>query len=140
MIWGYALSGQAIRLAPKRRPLEMVVWFHDRFPLLRVCRQVYSEAATLPYTLNTFYFALLQHYLDYARTSLMKHVQHISMWRYSWESGVPSTHTRALKTIEYAVFLVPGYMNGRDLIKERFEDRVSNVSVTVRFLDKGSDW
>jgi hypothetical protein len=143
MIWSYALSGQTIKLAPKRRPLEMVVWSHDRFPLLRVCRQVYSEAAILPYTLNTFYFTILQHYLDYARSSLIKHVQHISMWRYSWErQGLhfPSTNARVLKTIEYAVFLVPEYMDDKDVVKKRLEDRNDGVSVTVRYLDLGTDW
>jgi hypothetical protein len=144
MIWGYALGGQTIRLAPQQDPPKAVVWSKDRFPLLRVCRQVYSEAAILPYALNTFQFTCGKHYSDYARSGLIRHAQHISMWKYSWSwwgRNFPYEHARVLKTIEIALLLVPGIeLPNINANKKPFENLLPGVRVTVRVLDKGSDW
>ncbi len=59
MIWEYTLSCSPIRpwsnqFSPSPQPSPT-----DKFPLLRVCRQIYAETAALPYTLNTVSFAEL---------------------------------------------------------------------------------
>jgi hypothetical protein len=144
LTWSYTLSGQTIRLAPKEDPPKTVVWFNDYFPLLRVCHQVYSEAAILPYTLNTFSSAHLHHYFNHAGTGLIKLPQHITLRLFSWEwrgQHFPSTHARVFQTIEVVVLRTPPQiMTVRDAIIKRFENQVNSVSATVRYVDKPQDW
>ncbi|KAH8731111.1 hypothetical protein GQ44DRAFT_755879 [Phaeosphaeriaceae sp. PMI808] len=78
MIWEYVLeSGEIIKLFPIAcvRHSKIPKPTH-RFQLLRVCRQIYVEAALLPYTLNTFSFVDVG---DYARSfnNGLRQIKHV---------------------------------------------------------------
>jgi hypothetical protein len=149
MIWGYALDGQTIKLAPKRHSPHRATQFddrfddrfHDRFPLLRVCRQVYTEAALLPYTRNTFSFHDLQDYFFYAGNGLIKHAQHITVLcfhralYYNRFPNFPKVHARVLKTIEVLqpIRTSPSLGNRNPVPPPLL--RVKGMSVNVRFVD-----
>jgi hypothetical protein len=132
MIWGYSLGGQTIKLAQKRLSPHYDPRLVNRFPLLRVCRQVYLDAAVLPYTLDTFRFHNYHHYRAHAGTGLIKYVQHLRL-RYGWdgirEGRFPENFpNQPLQTIE--------------LVTEHFRHRVGrgpiqigDVTITIRIID-----
>ena len=55
-IWKHALEYPIVKVRPSSERHRNNV--RENFGLLRVCRQVYSETARLPHTLNTFSFSL----------------------------------------------------------------------------------
>jgi hypothetical protein len=137
MIWGYALGGQTIKLAPKthspHRATQFDDRFDDRFPLLRV--------AQLPYTRNTFSFHDLQDYFFYAGNGLIKHAQYITVLcfhralYYNRFPNFPKVHARFLKTIEVLqpIRTSPSLGNRNTVPLPLL--RVKGVSVNIRFVD-----
>jgi hypothetical protein len=103
MIWKLALGGNVIR--PVRSKSHVRGFFHPfpqvdtngphppayRFSLLQVCRQIYSEAASLPCHLSTFCFyddldlELWQRQAPASKTKLVRSVRYGS-----WESTLES--------------------------------------------------
>jgi len=77
MIWEFALGGQTIRLRTKPDLLGAVYDPADRFPLLRIYRQIYSEAAVLPHSLTTFFSFDTDIYRSYIKAGLVKRIKHI---------------------------------------------------------------
>jgi hypothetical protein len=73
MIWKYVLSGKvrvsSTTVVPRKN--------YDRFSLLRVCRQIYHETATLPYTMNTFFFEDIFDLKVYENSTKRQQLQYI---------------------------------------------------------------
>jgi hypothetical protein len=118
MIWEYTLGGSIIRLRTDffsaHVPLAEAPPT-DRFIALRVCRQIYAEAATVPYTSNTFAFgspADLKRDTKSMQGHLINHMSRIYLTTNpSWletaelcQDSFPLENLTALKEIETAVY------------------------------------
>ncbi|KAF2034836.1 hypothetical protein EK21DRAFT_84956 [Setomelanomma holmii] len=75
MIWRYALGYQNVWLSTVR-PIKEASWT-DRCQLLRTCRQIYSEAAMMPYKYNTFYVGTIANYSRHLNLGNIQLAQHI---------------------------------------------------------------
>jgi hypothetical protein len=64
----------------------------DRFSLLRVCRQVYSETAILPQTLTTFFFFDTDVYRSYIKAGLVKRLKHVMIGAWRGSTSLDTTH------------------------------------------------
>jgi hypothetical protein len=103
MIWEHALGGQMIKLGDRAEPTLVT----DRFVLLRVCRQIYSEAAMLPHTTNTFCIKSAERYSDYAKAGLIKHVRHVKVFDEAacyMKTGLLSRRQRGLQKINVTIW------------------------------------
>ncbi|KAF2833360.1 hypothetical protein CC86DRAFT_8545 [Ophiobolus disseminans] len=80
IIWRYALGHRVVRLGSSRYAYRDGIGPH--LSLLRVCRQVYSETALLPHTLNTFAFCGLSDLQLYAQRRRLFKVQNLSLEAY----------------------------------------------------------
>jgi len=145
MIWSYALGGHFIPLMPKPNPLSAVWGAKDRFPLLRVCRQIYSEAALLPRSLSTVSFETPTSYSKYAQSGLIKHARHIRLGTIFWDlskRSFSSPQIHDLRTIEITMatgFLHPGRDHGED-VRRLIDERSSGKHVHVRYVSNDDEY
>jgi hypothetical protein len=79
MIWGFAVDDEELYLSRDQNPLDTDHIKRDLFLLLRVCRQLYSEAAFLTYTQNLFFFEGFASFFAYTRHTLLKYARHVEV-------------------------------------------------------------
>lgn len=140
MIWGHALSGYTIRPDLDNIDNDLAIdtntkfcWQSmHRFSLLRVCRQVYTEAGILPYALSTF---ALTYYMS------------IEKWMKaaSPHEAAPVRHCRRIKaattSYTYLTDLSPlhGMFHGLETLEMHFEmpsDSIRNSKAQEKAQDK----
>ncbi|KAF2833358.1 hypothetical protein CC86DRAFT_399985 [Ophiobolus disseminans] len=145
MIWSYALGGQTIFLLPKPDPMAAVCDPKDRFPLLSVCRQIYSEAALLPRTLSTFAFWRPMDYLDYANSRLTKHARYIKLRVMFWNinqwhfSGPQSRDIRTLEILSFDWHYRPG--SEHKMIRENEVKKIfAGKHLVLRYVDSDKEF
>lgn len=128
MIWGYVLGGQTLKAGSKSKRSRVM----DPFPLLRVCRQIYAEAARMPFALNTFDFNSFKRYRSHAKSGWMKHVHNISIHMCLGDKPEDIRHLDKFRTVQIVVRTWAGGRCRRsfaEYIKTYFSPQV----VTVRF-------
>jgi hypothetical protein len=151
MIWGFALGGQKIRMGPvnfttsfyAKSPAKGTAQIH--FDLLRVCRQVYAEAAPLPRTLNTPYFSGFSYFEETFATGRLRHVQMVCLQAGSGylarhlQSMFPVATFEQFKTVEI-VLLEPFQDEGlRSEIRTALRAHLPNKEVKLRFSEDHQD-
>jgi hypothetical protein len=150
MILAYALGGQTISLTSKHWPPTESYKLTDLFPVLRVCRQIYSETGFVPYTQNIFCFFEPQDFLDYANSSLVKYAQHIKVRIYypAWtrhnkkaEKYFSPALTRNIRTIEIT-WWCGGWASDETErhAMELFNTTLTHEGLKVRFVDGKREW
>ena len=80
-IWKHALEYPVVKVRPSSKRHRKSV--RVNFGLLRICRQVYSETARLPHTLNTFSFSTHDDVTNFARRKKLDKLQKLSV-RSNW--------------------------------------------------------
>ncbi|KNG48701.1 hypothetical protein TW65_04597 [Stemphylium lycopersici] len=77
MIWSFALGASVLRMKVSKRDSPQRASYSTYWSLLRVCRQIYAEAAKLPYLLNTFLFLDIEEVTRHAKVGNLRHVHKI---------------------------------------------------------------
>jgi len=116
MIWGFVVGGNELHLSRDKNPLMAAHFKRDYFPLLRVCRQVYSEAALLPYTQNLFCFEGSVSWFEYTSNTLLKNVHSVRVRMKTCTSKmvkVPPATLRNLRTVHLELYVCNCYMRMR---------------------------
>ncbi|KAF2034835.1 hypothetical protein EK21DRAFT_107465 [Setomelanomma holmii] len=146
MIWKYALSDQTLHLAPYRDASSTYAKapiLRERFPLLRVCRQIYSEAALFPHTESTFFFSDPEEYLKHVKYRPAKRARHIKMGTQYWKLKNYFTRAQleAIRTIE--IIMWPSRWRKRDRFpahiaccRERFEPDFQDKDFPLKFVSR----
>jgi hypothetical protein len=136
MIWGHALGGQTIKLAPKTHSPHRATQFDDRFPLLRVCRgrSTTLRSEHIQLSRPPRLLLLRRERVDQACTTYHRAV-FPSCFVLQSLSKLPKVHARVLKTIEVLqpIRTSPSLGNRNPVPPPLL--RVKGVSVNVRFVD-----
>lgn len=133
MIWEFVLGGETIKIRSEGDTMSEGFDSKDWFPLLRVCRQVYSEAALLPQMLTTFFFFDTDVYRSYIEAGLLNRVKHVMIGTW-WDKmgfdtmGFPRKYVPDLATAE--IILSRGAWGITD--KTQIDIDFPGASVTVR--------
>jgi hypothetical protein len=143
MIWNFALSGQTIKLADRAKPALVT----DRFVLLRTCRQIYAEAATVPYATNTFCLANAERYANYVKAGRLNLIQHIKVLDtaacYS-KTSLLAGRESALRNIDVTIWRprwhilspTPFVAINTEAITKKFRGQ----KLTITFVDNARQW
>lgn len=141
-IWEYALGGQPNTLCILSIFERKFAYFQtatfatgdlgtliDSSSLLRVSRQIYSESALLPYTLNTLAFESSLAFFDYIDCGMIRHVQNIKL-----NIAIPDD-------LFHLSCMVPRQFRSVDLVIWRASDSLDEnfllMLIRARFVGKG---
>lgn len=107
MIWGFAVDDEELYLSRNQDPSDTDHIKRDLFPLLRVCRQVYSEAALLQYFQNLFHFEGSASFFAYTGHTLLKYAHNVEVELTTCVftmAKVPPATLRNLRTVHLELF------------------------------------
>jgi hypothetical protein len=139
MVWKYALGGLDIHFIHNKSLQGVARVKKDHFTLLRVCRQVYSEAAVLPYTLNRFCFASFTDLLANHDFGLLKHARDFRV-RGKWFHLVQIKYNAArfhhVRTIEVEIFPPSPYDRPevRSRLKETVKEAFAGKQISIHWV------
>jgi hypothetical protein len=107
MIWSCSFSGCVKNFGPAAQPDES----REPFCLLRVCRQIYAEAASLPRELVTAKFDWIADFLDAAKEGKLGFAKHVRLRTYldclkfNFDGLVPRYVFEAFESIDITIIL-----------------------------------
>lgn len=96
MIWAFTLRGLAPEVKPSSSDSSLRPGYSRYWSLFRVCRQIYAEAAKLPYRLNTFLFSDIYEVTRHAKLGNLRPVHKIECGWFAMNLALPSQDNHAL--------------------------------------------